>query len=153
MAYTNLQQGKRLASASAQRENFEGFVPDRSAFDAQIQAQLDQYLAQLPVAQNQFNADLASRGIFGAGEAPKFLYSDVYAPIARAGAQAITQSNVQFEQLSQQGRITQAQLQQQADQFNRQLRAQKQAALWSGIGGLVGTGLGALLGGGGGSNG
>lgn len=99
----------RLMKESA-RDTSSGFLPDKGAFDANLEAQLNEIFARLPVSIEQFNTDLASRGIFGAGEAPKALYSDVFAPIARAGASATAASNLGYAQLSQQGQIAGEQL-------------------------------------------
>lgn len=53
---------------------------------AKAQAQIDQILSQLPIAQENFEADLARRGISGAAEGTTRLYRDVYAPIAQSAA-------------------------------------------------------------------
>lgn len=87
-----------------------GFLPDKGEYDAALKAQLDELFARLPAGEEAFNADLASRGIFRSGEAPKNLYSSVYAPIARAGASAIAQSNLGYAQRFQQGRIAEEQV-------------------------------------------
>ncbi len=97
----------------AQQNRTDGFLPDKAVFDQNLNTQLAEFLSQIPAGEEAFNTDLASRGIFQSGEAPKNLYSSVYAPIARAGASAVGRSNVQFAQLTQQGNIAAAQNQQQ----------------------------------------
>ncbi len=79
------------------------FVPDQGAFNAQTQSNVDNILAQLPVSREAFNTNLASRGIYSAGEAPKAEYADVYAPIARAATGASVAGQVGYQQLAMQG--------------------------------------------------
>jgi len=74
-------------------------MPDKTTWQANTNAQIADVLAQLPVSQEAFNADLASRGMFSAGEAPKNLYSQVYAPIARSAATVGTQGMLGYEQM------------------------------------------------------
>lgn len=96
----------------ATQDNYQGFLPDKQLYDANLQSQIDQLLGQLPVGLEAFNAEQASRGTFTAGEATGAAYRDVYAPIARAGTQAITQSNLGYAQAYQQGSIQAANLRQ-----------------------------------------
>jgi len=82
-----------------------GFLPDKELFDADLQAQLDEFYAQLPVAKEEFDADLSRRGIYSSSEAPRELYRTAYAPIARAGTSAIARSKLGYAQMYQQGRF------------------------------------------------
>ena len=97
-----------------------GFVPDESAFNQNLRpnrrsfdqatnAQIQNALAQIPAGEEAFNTQVASRGIYGAGEAPKELYGSVYAPIARNVAEISSQNNLAFERLDLQGRGQMAQ--------------------------------------------
>jgi len=79
------------------------YIPDRDTFMAGIQANIDEILSGIAPGVEAFNADLASRGIFRSGEAPKELYRNVYAPIARAATSAATQGAIGYEQLRIQG--------------------------------------------------
>lgn len=87
----------------AGERNYNGFLPDKSAWDADLKAKLADVYATLPVGVENFNADLASRGIFRSGEAPKNLYGQIYAPIARTAASAVASSNLGYSQQYQQG--------------------------------------------------
>lgn len=100
----------KLLRDNARRDRSSMFIPNQQAFTNQTNAQIDEILAQLPVNQEAFNADLASRGIFRSGEAPKALYQDVYAPIARAATSAAVAGQVGYEQIRQRGAIASEQL-------------------------------------------
>jgi hypothetical protein len=91
-------------------EGLEGFQPDSDVFMESINAQVDEILAQLPVAQEAFNADAAARGVFGSPESLKNLYADVYSPIARSATSVATQGLVGLEGLKQQGAFQAAQV-------------------------------------------
>lgn len=91
----------------------DAFLPDRGAFETNLQAQIDDILAQLPAGQEAFNAQAASRGVFTGGESLSRLYSDVYAPIARAGTSAVARGELGFAEATQRGRIAGSQQQQQ----------------------------------------
>ncbi len=93
----------------ALQERYTGFLPDEGAFDASLQAEIDAILARLPISTEQFNADLAARGIFSAGEAPAAFSRDVLAPITREATSAVTRSKLGFQSLFQQGRIAEEQ--------------------------------------------
>lgn len=142
-----------LLTKSAGPANSSGFLVPQSAFDRALDAKLDSFLAELPVGEEMFNADLARRGIFGSGEAPKEMYRSVYAPIARAGTSAIAESMLSYQQMRQQGLITAEGFRQQglnrlAGIYGQELAMENQPPWW---GELVGTGLGigalALMGG------
>jgi len=150
--------GKRardLLQQRAQEQNFTGFMPDRGLFDAYIQAQIDAAMGRLPFNEEAFNANLASRGLFTAGEAPKYLYSDVYAPVASAIAQSTTQGNLQFAGMQQQGAIAAESAmsnrigmyinwllsQQQLELQRRQIAAEQSAAWGNVFGNLAGIGI------------
>ena len=94
----------KILRDEAERDRTSGFLPDKEVFDADLGAQLDEFYAGLPVAREQFESDLASRGIRSSGEATGELYRTAYAPIARAGASAVARSNLGYAQMFQQGR-------------------------------------------------
>jgi hypothetical protein len=93
-------------------KNFAGFMPDKDAFDRSYWGKVDEILATLPVAKENYNAELASRGIHGAGEATKYGYEKVYAPVARATAGVAAESGIAFEEMRQRGSIAIQQLRQ-----------------------------------------
>jgi len=148
-----------LLQQRAQEQNFTGFMPDRGLFDAYIQAQMDAAMGRLPFNEEAFNANLASRGLFTAGEAPKYLYSDVYAPVASAIAQATTQGNLQFAGMQQQGAIAGESAmnnrvgmyinwllaQQQLQLQRRQIAAEKSAGWGQALGSAAGMAAMALI--------
>lgn len=132
-------------------DRYSGFMPDSQPYTASIEAQIADLLAQIPAGEEAFNADIASRGTFSAGEATKGLYSTVYAPIARAGASAIAQGNLGLEQARQQGYGMQQNARFQAVQLwlnkiltEQQIKAQKDAADSSAFGDILGAGIGLL---------
>lgn len=145
-------------------ERFTGFLPDEATFEADLEARLDEIYAQLPIGQEAFNADLAARGIFSAGEAPAALYRDVYAPIARAGASAVAGSRLAFQQQTTQAKFEMERFRQMTwatmlDAMIRreQIQAQEDAqgnpflsAIGTGIGIIGGGAINRALGGGGG---
>ena len=94
----------------AQNQDYSGFLPDESVFMDSAQADIDEFLGSAPFGRESFNTDLASRGIYSSGEAPKHLYNQVYAPIARAGTGAITKAHLGYAQAYQQGSFQEAQL-------------------------------------------
>lgn len=106
--------GRHRLMEMADSERFSGFLPDQAKFDQALKSKLDEFMAQLPIGEEAFNADLASRGVFGAGEAPAAMYRDVYAPIARAGATAIGQSELDYSNTLLSARIQGEQLYQNA---------------------------------------
>jgi hypothetical protein len=92
-------------------------LPDKGTYQAATQAQINEILAQMPVGQEGFNADLASRGLFSGGEAPKGMYQNVYAPIARAAATVGTQGMLGYEQMKMNAQQMQQQQMMQALQM------------------------------------
>lgn len=110
-------------------DSMSGFLPDKGVFDASLQAKLDEFGAQLGINQEAFNTDLASRGIYSAGEAPKFLYQDVMAPIYRAGASATAQSQLEYSKMYQQGRFGQEDLRFRVKSAEEQTKLQYQQLL------------------------
>lgn len=134
------------AIQSLARDRYSGFMPDAQKYQANIEAQIAELLGQVAGGEEAFNADLASRGIFSAGEAPKALYSSVYAPIARAGASAIASGNLGLEQARMQGYGAQQNARLQAVQLwlnqvlgKEQLKRQDDATTAGFLGDLFGT--------------
>lgn len=153
-----------LIMTAYQDRNMTGFLPDKGAYDASLRANIDEIMAGMPVQSEAFEADLASRGIHGAGEAPKFKYQGVYAPIARAATSAAAQSELGYAQAYQRGSIAAEQMRQQMlgyllqyHQTNTELAYRDYVADQSGIADLFGgigefgayLGFGELFGGGG----
>lgn len=114
-----------------------GFLPDKSAYEADFNAKMKNILAGLPVGIENFNTDLASRGIFRSGEAPKNLYSQVFAPVAGQLASGAAASNLGYAQAYQQGRMGQEQLRANALQMLMQAVMNRRPS----IGGVIGEGL------------
>ena len=140
-----------VIASRAKQENFNGFLPSEEAYSSALDAQIEDIFSRLPVGRENFEADLASRGIRGSGEATKFLYSDVYAPIARQAALATSQSKLSYFQAFQTGSIAAAnlnfnytQLQSSRELEQQRIEAEKRASLFEAIGGLIGTGVGAF---------
>ena len=134
-------------------ERFTGFLPDEETFEADLQAQLDEIFAQLPGGIEAFQADLATRGVFGSGEATGALYRDVYAPVARAGASAVASSRLSFQQQQLQAKFEMERFQQMTWETllnamleRERIQAQKDAQ-GGGFWGAVGTGIGIIGGG------
>jgi|GEM_PF-3948308 len=96
---------KDLLLARYKSESYSGFMPDREAYDRSMRADIDEVMAGLPVGMDAFNSNLAARGISGAGEAAKYQYADVVAPIARAASNAVVKSNLGYAEAYQQGSI------------------------------------------------
>lgn len=134
-------------------ERFTGFLPDEATFEADLDARLDEIFAQIAPGQEAFNADLAARGIFSAGEAPAALFRDVYAPIARAGASAVASSRLSFQQqqLQAQTQIEQFRQMTWATMLDAMLRREElqaaKDAQGGGLWGAIGTGIGIIGGG------
>lgn len=87
-----------------------GFQPDATRYIQPMNANLYNQdtnarvaglLSQIPMGVENFNADLGNRGIYGAGEAPKNLYSSVYAPVAQGVAQVASQNALGYQTLEQ----------------------------------------------------
>lgn len=100
----------QLLMTAYETENITGFMPDKQAFDQSMRAQIDEVMATLPVSMEEFNAGVASRGLFGAGEAPKRMYADVVAPVGRAATSAVATANLGYAKASQYGKIEAARL-------------------------------------------
>ncbi len=105
-----------MLKAEIARDRSSQFVPDEAAFTAQTESNIDRILARLPVGIENFEADLASRGIRGSGEATGRKFADVIAPITREATGAAVSGQVAFEGLKQRGNIA-------ADQARNQLIA------------------------------
>lgn len=103
------------------------FLPDRAAYDEALQAQLAEIMGQLPVGMEQFSAQAAARGVFGAGEGMTSLYRDVVSPIFRTAATTTAQSQLGYAQAYQRGSMQAEQFRQNALQMLVQATlAQKQ---------------------------
>jgi len=103
-----------MAKKQYEMDNYTGFLPDKQAYSASAQAAVDSVMSRLPISMESFNADLASRGIYGAGEAPKYMYRDVIAPVAQAATNAVAQSELEYARAYQSGSIQAAQMKQNA---------------------------------------
>lgn len=90
----------------------------------------------------------ASRGLFRAGETEERIVREVLAPAEAGVARAITESEFQFESLALQRDLSAAGLdiqtfgiQSQLEIAQRQADAARDAALFGGIGSIIGAGL------------
>lgn len=122
----NMMQGRRLANINrppsleskmqnqletlAMQERYTGFMPDKALFEEDLMNSLEGIQAELPYAEEAFNADLASRGMYSSGEAPKYMYKDVVAPVARAMTSAVSSSKLAYAGQYQQGMMAQEQM-------------------------------------------
>jgi len=88
------------------------FLPDKAAYEQEFQTQLSQIMAGLPVVMEQFSAQAAARGVFGAGEGMTSLYRDVVNPIFQTAASAQARSQLGYAQAYQRGSM-------QAEQFRQ----------------------------------
>ena len=91
-------------------DTYAGFLPDDEAFERSYWGKVNETMSRLPVAKEAFNAELASRGLHGAGEAPKYMYSDVYAPVARSVAGVAAETGLARAEMRQRGAIATQQL-------------------------------------------
>jgi hypothetical protein len=98
------------AMSQYESERYNGFLPDKGAYDSELEATLASITGQIPVAEENFNADLAARGLFASGEAPKAMYRDVYAPVAREAYSAAAKNRLAYAQAYQQGSMASEQL-------------------------------------------
>lgn len=149
---------EQLLKARADQDSMTGFLPDADAWDASLDAQIQEIMAGLPVSMENFNADLAARGLFSAGEAPKYLYANTIAPVMKAAATATAQAKLGYSQMYQTGAIASENAisnrirdwynwklaQEQLQVQRQQIEAQKSASTWGGIGSFLGTGAGLL---------
>jgi len=101
-----------LLRSEAARDMTTGFLPDEGAYNASMKAEVDSIMSRLPAGITDFNADLASRGVFGSGEAPKRMYADVFAPLAREATLATTRGRREYQGLKVQGMSAAEQLRQ-----------------------------------------
>ncbi len=145
--------GEDVLKRQASGENFSGFLPNESIFQEQMEAQFEQIKSFLPISQEAFNADAASRGVFRSGEAQKFLYRDVYAPIAQSLASVSAKSRLAFQEAQLRARLGIAQLKQGAASTlfegnirRDELEAQRRSALFGGLGSAFGGIAGAFAG-------
>jgi len=91
--------------------SYEGFAPDKSVFTSSLNAQVGQIMTDMAIQKDAFNAEAASRGIHGSGEAMGAMYSSVVAPAVGRAAAATGQTMMQYEGLQMQGEIAAANLQ------------------------------------------
>lgn len=96
---------KKQLVSRYENERYDGFLPDREVYDQYVDTSVEEIMAGLPVAEEQYEADLASRGIRSSGEATKYKYQQVYAPVAREAAAVATRANLAYAQAYQQGSI------------------------------------------------
>ncbi len=134
-----------------QNERYDGFLPDKGAYDAELEATLASITGQIPVAEENFNADLAARGLFASGEAPKTMYRDVYAPVAREAYSAAAKNRLAYAQAYQQGSMAAEQLRAQylstlinfmlsREQLGIQKKAQSSGMFGDILGGIISAG-------------
>ena len=97
--------GTSSLEGSRRNQVRQGFLPDEDKFSTALDAKIDEIMSQLPVGVESFNADLAARGIFSAGEAPAEMYRSVYAPVARAATSAVSNSMLAFNEATMRGNI------------------------------------------------
>jgi len=88
------------------------FLPDKAAYDEELQAQLAEIMGQLPAGMQEFSSQAAARGVFGAGEGMTSLYRDVVSPIFRTAATTTAQSKLGYAKAYQAGSM-------QAEQFRQ----------------------------------
>jgi hypothetical protein len=119
----------------AMQERYTGFMPDKALLEEDLMNSLEGIKAELPYAEEAFNADLASRGMYSAGEAPKYMYKDVVAPVARAMTSAVSSSKLAYAGQYQQGMMAQEQTRQNYMNMmmnwileNKRIKAQRDAA-------------------------
>lgn len=83
----------------------DAFLPNEAAYNADLEAKIAEIMSQVTGGVENFNANAASRGVYTSGEGLTHLYSDVYAPIARAGTSAVAAGKLGYAQAYQQGSI------------------------------------------------
>ena len=137
----------------AMQERYTGFMPDKRAFEADLAASLEDIKADLPYDLEAYRANQASRGIYSGGEAVKYEYRDVVAPIARAMTSAVTRSKLAYSQQFQKGRFGEEQIRQNYVQAwmgwileNKRIQAQLKIAKMQNKGGGLGAIFGAVAG-------
>lgn len=81
------------------------FAPDRTGFERRTQLQQEEIFRQYGVSAEGFEADLARRGIRGAGQAPGAKFRDVVAPAVGAAQRAQVQGELGFAELQQRGQM------------------------------------------------
>ena len=139
------------AMSQYESERYDGFLPNKGAYDSELEATLASITGQIPVAQENFNADLAARGLFASGEAPKAMYRDVYAPVAREAYSAAAKNRLAYAQAYQQGSMAAEQLRAQylstvinlllnREQLKLQKSAQSSGMFGDIVGGIISAG-------------
>lgn len=131
------------------KRNRGDFAPDVKAWQDVMKADVGQIMSSLPMSMEAFNADLASRGIYGSGEAPKHMYQDVVAPVARAATGATARFNLGLEESRQRGVVAEAQIRQQGlrDLLNAIISKEEYTTSWTELlfslgGNILGEGAG-----------
>jgi len=94
-----------MLKKEVQRDRTTGFLPDESLWTKATQSSIDKILATLPSGMERFNTDLASRGIYSSGEAPKYLYSDVVAPVMREAGGALVHGRLGYSEMVRQTKM------------------------------------------------
>jgi hypothetical protein len=101
---------KNLYMQELRRNRAGAFSVDRAGFDRRTQLAQEDIFRQYQVSAEGFEADLARRGIRGAGQAPGAKYRDVIAPAVGAAQQAQVAGELGFAQMQQQGQIAASQI-------------------------------------------
>ena len=101
---------KNLYLEELRRNRAGMFAPDRAGFEQRTQLQQEEIFRQYGVSAEGFEADLARRGIRGAGQAPGARYRDVVAPAVGAAQRAQVSGELGFAQMQQQGQIAAEQI-------------------------------------------
>lgn len=101
---------KDLYLSELRRNRAGMFSVDRAGFETRTQLQQEEIFRQYGVSAEGFEADLARRGIRGAGQAPGAKYRDVVAPAVGAAQRAQVQGELGFAELQQRGMISAEQI-------------------------------------------
>lgn len=95
---TNYTQTENQLRSLALKSNYSGFLPNESLLENSLAADRQAILSSLPFSLEQFNADLARRGIYSAGEASKYQYASVINPLAAQFAATAANARLGFAQ-------------------------------------------------------
>lgn len=137
--------------AAGMKGGFEGWMPNESVFRQQADATAAAVQDQLPMAMENFNAELAKRGTYRSGESTPRMYQDVIAPIARQIADVRYQSELKFHQMKGEMAYRREALKQQYAQlllqrYMAEFKAKaKQPTPWGAFGTLSGSLIGTEL--------
>ncbi len=135
-------------------ENFEGFMPNESVFEARFKAEAAEIQSTFGASLESFRANAASRGVFASGPALQAEFRDVVAPAAVAVESARTRGALGFETLrlqqfnvAQQFKLRAVELALEKYLGEKAAAAAEKAGLFSAVGSVVGAGVGFALGG------